>query len=52
MRNVLGPLLRNFHPTNTRRLKDGTKVSFEHDGSDFVGGVGLRQEQFPGGPGP
>jgi hypothetical protein len=51
-KTVLESSLWHFHPTNTRRLKDGTMVSLEHDGFDLVGGGGLRQGQFPGGPGP
>lgn len=39
----------HLHPNNTGRLKKYAKLaSFEHDGADFVGGVGLRQEPTHG----
>ena len=37
-------------PNGPRRVKHGTMVSFEHNGLDFVGGVGLRHKQYPAGP--
>jgi hypothetical protein len=58
-KNILVPKLRlgtrrkcriaYFHPINRRRVKHGTMGSFEPDGFDFVGGVGVRQGPTHGG---